>query len=398
MLGALLLLLGIFASQKDRYSAEMAELSRSIIGDENTARVESWYFALHDRADRLEYRVLGGSAAPFSESVETTEVVGFFRPDEFSVEEAPPQLVAIAPLPAEPAPPPPPARPAPMVIPETRLFLPRPEQNEGVWTTAGLPSTSPEDVLMAKTFIRPDPARPYASVGVLLLDKRRIRLHMTGGTEDPGGDLGVKGPGVIPVEHQASLLAAWNGGFRGPHGGYGMVADGKQYRPLRPNFASVAVMRDGTIAMGTWGRDLSWNSEIVAVRQNAVLLVEGCEVSPRTGEGNNTWGYVEVNSAEFITWRSAIGLTRDGDLLVAAGNSLSAQTLARALWAAGACYAMQLDINTPYVLTALFFPQADGSIKRTKFMDSMMDNPGRFLTKQTRDFMYATLDETNFVP
>jgi hypothetical protein len=88
-----------------------------------------------------------------------------------------------------------------------------------------------------------------------------------------------------------------------------MVADGRQYRPLRNGFASVAVWNDGTIAMGEWGRHLTWDNEIAAVRQNAVLLVEDCEVSRRTGEGNNTWGYVQVNSSEFITWRSSIGLT-----------------------------------------------------------------------------------------
>jgi hypothetical protein len=31
-------------------------------------------------------------------------------------------------------------------------------------------------------------------------------------------------------------------------------------------------------------------------------------------------------------------------------------------------------------------------------MDSMVDNPGRFLTRQTRDFMYATLDESQYKP
>jgi hypothetical protein len=250
---------------------------------------------------------------------------------------------------------------------------------------------------MAKTFIRPDKARPYASVGVLLLDKRRIRLHLTGGTEDPGGDRGVKGPGVIPGADRPALLAAWNGGFRGPHGGYGMVADGKTYRPLRDGYASVAVLADGSILMGQWGRDLQWRDDMIAVRQNAVLLVDNCQVSGRTKEGNDTWGYVEVNSSEFITWRSAIGITANGDLMVAAGSSLSADSLARAMWAAGACYAMQLDINSPYVLTSLFYAQPDGTVKAGKFMSSMPDNPARFFATQARDFMYVTLDETNFI-
>jgi hypothetical protein len=133
-----------------------------------------------------------------------------------------------------------------------------------------------------------------------------------------------------------------------------------------------------------------------ACRQNAVLLVDRGEVSKRTAEGNDTWGYVQVNSSEFITWRSAIGVTKDGNLLVAAGNSLSAETLAKALWAAGAEYAMQLDINSPYVLTSLFFPQPDGSVKPERFMEAMPDAPGRFLRTQERDFMYLVVDESRY--
>jgi hypothetical protein len=285
-----------------------------------------------------------------------------------------------------------------MPLPEINPLRSNVANGEAAWTTDGLPNSSPDDVMMAKTLIRPDPLRPYSAVGVLLMDKRRIRLHMVGGTDDPGGDRGVRGPGVIPDADRAALLAAWNGGFKGPHGAWGMFADGREYRPIRNGYASVAVSNEGTISVGEWGRDMSWNDDIVAVRQNAVLLVDNCQVSPRTNEGNNTWGYVFANSAEFITWRSAIGVTANGDLLVADGNSLSAASLARALQAAGACYAMELDINTPYVLTSLFFPGDDGTIQRSKFMDSMVDNPGRFLTRQTRDFMYATLDESQYKP
>jgi hypothetical protein len=216
---------------------------------------------------------------------------------------------------------------------------------------------------------------------------------MTGGTDSPGGDRGVPGPGVIPDEHLPDLLAAWNGGFRGPHGGFGMYADGREYRPLRDGYASVAVTRDGTMRIGQWGRDLTWSDDMVAVRQNAALLVENCEVSERTNEGNDTWGYVKVDSSEFITWRSGIGLTENGDLLVAAGNSLSAPSLARALWAAGACWAMQLDINNPYVLASVFFQQPDGTIESRRFMESMPDNPARFLATQPNDFLYVTLDD-----
>ncbi len=376
-------------TQKDKYSDDAADLSRKIIGDENTARVESWYFAAKDRADRLKYRVFGGDTNPFDQAPAVVQYVDKQPGRTILVDLSRPRDTSQLSIPNL-------FKTRPMELPKTVALRDSLEAGEGVWTTAGLPRSSPTDMLMAKTFIRPDKARPYASVGVLLVDSRRIRLKMTGGTIDPGGDRGVKGPGVIPAADLKDLLMAWNGGFKGPHGGFGMVADGKEYRPLRNGLASVAVLKDGTVRMGEWGKTLTWNEEMVSVRQNAVLLVDNCEVSKRTQEGNDTWGYVEVNSADFITWRSAIGLTKDGNMMVAAGNSLSAATLAQALWAAGACTAMQLDINSPYVLTSLYFPQPDGTAKPEKFMDSMPDSATRFAKAQERDFFYMTVDDSRY--
>ncbi len=390
--GAALLLVGVGGlayAQKDRIAPEVADTLRATIGDERTARVESWFFALEDRAARVRYRLLGGETTPF----ETAPVRSAFvarDPARTVVVWAGGRGVDTGTSPDA-------FLPTPMTFPATRQLRSDPEPGEGVWTTAGLPRTTPTDPLMAKTFFRPDPSRPYALVGVLLVDARRVRLHLVAGTVDPGGSRGVKGPGVIPEGDVARLVAAWNGGFKGDHGNFGMVAHGLEFQRLRNGLATVCTKKDGTFVMGEYGRDLVWDpGTMEACRQNAVLLVDRGEVSNRTAEGNDTWGYVQVNSAEFITWRSAIGVTKDGNLLVAAGNSLSAETLAKAMWAAGAEYAMQLDINSPYVLTALFFPQPDGSVKPERFLPAMPDSPGRFLKTQERDFMYLVLDESRY--
>ncbi len=380
---------GLAYAQKDRIAPEVADTLRATIGDERTARVESWFFALEDRAARVRYRLLGGETTPF----ETAPVRAAFvarEPARTVVVWAGGRGVDTGTSPDA-------FLPTPMTFPATRQLRSDPEPGEGAWTTAGLPRTTPTDPLMAKTFFRPDPSRPYALVGVLLVDARRVRLHLVAGTVDPGGSRGVKGPGVIPEGDVARLVAAWNGGFKGDHGNFGMVAHGLEFQRLRNGLATVCTKKDGTFVMGEYGRDLEWDpGTMEACRQNAVLLVDRGEVSKRTAEGNDTWGYVQVNSAEFITWRSAIGVTKDGNLLVAAGNSLSAETLAKAMWAAGAEYAMQLDINSPYVLTALFFPQPDGSVKPERFLPAMPDSPGRFLKTQERDFMYLVLDESRY--
>ncbi|MCC7364916.1 MAG: phosphodiester glycosidase family protein [Dehalococcoidia bacterium] len=380
--------MGTAYTQRSTYTDDVADLSRAVIGDENTARLEQQYFRVQDRVDRLKYRVLGGETNPFERPAVTVEMVPLPAGRVVEVDVARIDVPGYELAPAW--------KPTPMQPPVTHQLRDDPAEGEGVWVSAGLPRANPAEPLMLKTFLRPDRSRPYAAVGVLLVDTRRARLHITGGTEDPGGDRGVRGPGVIPEADVEHLLAAWNGGFKGPHGGFGMVADGKEYRPLRNGLATVCVDGAGVVEMGEYGSSITMEPGMVACRQNAVLLVKDGEVSKRVNEGNDTWGYVKVDSSEFITWRSAVGLTKDGHLLIASGQSLSAETLAQALWAAGAHTAMQLDINSPYVLTGLFFPEADGTMTAQRFMDSMPDTPSRYFKTQERDFMYLTLDEQRY--
>jgi hypothetical protein len=390
-LGAPAIAFVVFLLATELYPTQMSQLSRRVIGNKDTVRLEGVFFSVKDGYSRLKYRLFGASDSPFDDaksadthaSVRAAAVAGISD----DVAASPTDAVAASPA---------------LALPQTRPLRTDLAPGEGVWTTEGLPHASPNDVLMAKTFVRPDPSRD-AVVGILLLDKRRIRLHLVGGTRDPGGDRGVKGPGTIAESDRQSLLVAWNGGFQGPHGNNSMYGPDYRgvpsyYRPLRNGLASVAVYQDGTIAMGVWGRELNMTPEIVAVRQNLVPLVDGCEINKRTSEGNDTWGYVNVDdTATFITSRSAIGLTANGDLLVAAGSNVSAASLARALQAAGACEAMQLDINVSYVVTSLFFPQPDGSLKAEKFMPRTMSlDPAKFLKTQERDFMYVTLDDSDF--
>ncbi len=391
-----LLLAGAFFVGVRVYPEQASATSRRLIGNEATLKVEGAFFSVQDAYGQLKFRAFGGSGSPFEGEGEQAVLATSRAPasaDDAGLDEE------LTPLPA-----PTPPKPAPMPLPEVRQLRSELAAGEGVWTAAGLPRSTPEDMLMARTFVRPDPARD-AAVGVLLLDKRRIRLHIVGGTKDPGGDRGVKGPGVIPEADRANLLVAWNGGFQGPHGNNSMFGVDYRglptlYRPLRDGLASVVVGSDGTVRIGQWGRDIGMAPDTVAVRQNVVLLVENCQVSKRTGEGNSTWGYVSAtDTAAFITSRSAIGLTANGDLLVASGTNLSAATLARSMWAAGACWAMQLDINVAWVVTSLFFPQENGTLKAEKFMPkAMTPDPAKFLKTQERDFMYVTLDETNYLP
>jgi hypothetical protein len=197
---------------------------------------------------------------------------------------------------------------------------------------------------------------------------------------------------VIPAADQQgnALLAAFNGGFKYADGQYGLMAHGKVYVPPVPGAATIAVTKEGKIILGTWGADPRLNSnnpDLVAWRQNASLLINKGIINPLTQDGA-AWGGTILNSA--YTWRSGLGLTADGTLLYAAGDSLTALTLGQALRAAGAVTAMQTDINPFWVRAFLYDRNPGKPFTITKLHPSMQGYGTEYLYGTERDFFYLT--------
>ena len=201
----------------------------------------------------------------------------------------------------------------------------------------------------------PDPQRPYAEVDVLQIDPRLLQLKMIAGTTEPRSTTGLTGTGVIPQADWGALVASFNGGFAAMHGQYGMMVDRKVYLPARDGLATIALYQDGTIRMGTWGKDIKQTPDMVSFRQNCPPLIENGTITAETGK-LTLWG-LSV-SDEVYLFRSGIGITADGQLLYVAGRSLSAYTLAKAMLQAGAQYAMQLDIDEYHVVFITYDVQA----------------------------------------
>ncbi len=281
----------------------------------------------------------------------------------------------------------------PMRLPPLSPLVTPALPGEGLWTTAGLPGPgSGARPPVAKAFIRPDAARPYALVTLLQVDLRVARLHVVAGTAQPGGPRGLAGPGVIPsVDWQGDrLLAAFNGGFKYADGAYGLMSGGTVYVPPVWGAATVALTSAGHVIMGAWGLDrrlTGANGGLTAWRQNGPLLIDHGRITPLTQDGG-AWGLTILNHA--YTWRSGIGLTRRGTLLYAGGDALSAATLAEALHAAGAVTAMQLDINPFWVRAVTYGRNAAGYLVATP-LNPGMDGTGRaYVTGDARDFFYIT--------
>ena len=368
----------VFTQANGQGGALAADTLRALLGPTATAQIESWYLGLSDTAHRLQYQASGQQVkAPWT--VRATP-----RPS------LPSQGASSTPTPHT-------APPAftPMTLASLHPLVTPALAGEGVWSIQqmSLPTTHiASQPLSAKAFLRPDPIRPYAVVTLLAFDTRLMLLHIVAGTYEPGGPRGVPGPGVIPVADQKgnALLAAFNGGFKYADGQYGLQVHGTVYVPPQPNAATLAITKEGQIIMGAWGADPrlnSGNTDLAAWRQNASLLINHGVINPLTQDGA-AWGGTILNRT--FTWRSGIGITAQGMLLYAAGDSLSAFTLGQALHAAGAVTAMQTDINPLWVRAFLYDQTQTGNYSITKLNPSMQGTGFEYLNGAARDFFYVT--------
>ncbi len=107
---------------------------------------------------------------------------------------------------------------------------------------------------------------------------------MVPGTWEPRPSTGLVGSGVIPAEEWPSLVAGFNGGFAAMHGAFGMMVDRKVYLPARDGIATLAVYEDGSIRMGTWGKDLRQTPDMVSYRQNCPPLIENGTITAEDGQ------------------------------------------------------------------------------------------------------------------
>ncbi|MFI5265364.1 MAG: phosphodiester glycosidase family protein [Candidatus Levyibacteriota bacterium] len=387
--------LGVLAS---KYPRETAQALRQTIGLEPTLKLEGIQFAVKDLVTQELYKLGRG---PGDHPYIPDQIITKSLPP--ADQTPPPGPVSPSSFSAELPPTVEPVKPEPFIPPDTRNLIEKPMKDDGSWSIGGLPTTE-NDLLMARTIIRVNSSRPYASLVVLIMDSRRIQLHMVGGagTEAMGGG---KGPGRVPDADIPKLSAVWNGGFQFSHAEYGIYMDGIEYKPLKPGYATVATFKDGSIKMGTWGQgDLTKRTDdMVAIRQNAVLLVDNGEVTPAAKDketDTGTWGLMAAGSTNFITYRSAIGLDEKGNLMIADGSNMSALDLAKGMWAAGAVVAMQLDINQNWIETGIAVHYSDGQFRLVPLRDDVSVGYNYVDPKhpQGRDIMYVTQDDSRFKP
>ena len=279
-------------------------------------------------------------------------------------------------------PPPPPrraARPAvayrpPRVSPLIRPVLP----GEGIWHTEG-PTVGGAPPVLATTF-RSEPAYPRIVAYVAWIDHTRTQLALYPGRYEPP-HASPRGPIEVPHGERWRLLATFNSGFTYGDGRGGFAVNGDTAAPLRDGQGTLVAYRDGRVDVISWRGKEQPGRKVVLARQNLPLLVLGGRPSPQIADGN-AWGDTLGNAVR--VWRSGVGVDRHGNLIYAAADYQTAQTLAAILIRAGAVRAIELDINAewPSFITYGHF----GGNDPAKLVPNYQQPEGRYLVPDDRDF------------
>ncbi len=258
-----------------------------------------------------------------------------------------------------------------------------PLPGEGEWhpigrVVGGLPAEY-------SAFVRPDNVHTSIVTGVAWMDTELLRAKLYSGSEVPGGTWPTMTP--VPILQRPDVVSAFNSGFRLQDSRGGYYTDGRFAKPLVDGAASLVIRADGAPTVAKWGRDAVMGPDIVSVRQNLALIVDGGSPVPGLqNDSNINWGATFGNAV--LAWRSGVGVTANGALVYAGGPGLSVYTLAQVLAHAGAARAMELDINSAWV-NFISYAQAPGlpaaTENGTKLLPGMQWSTGHSFEVSTRD-------------
>ena len=225
-----------------------------------------------------------------------------------------------------------------------------------------------------------------SGVTLLRFDQRLVHVALHTGSGEPAGQGWTDGDRISTSEIHR-VLAAFNGGFKLSlsHGSVGFLADGRVAVALTGGLGSIVTYGNGTTDIGAWHEGVPASGlSVASVLQNLHLLVEHGVAAPTVHNCiEGCWGGT-LGGGPYVA-RSALGITGDGQLVWAAGESLSPSMIAQALVDAGVVRAVELDINPEWIAGYLYIHHRDGPTA-VPVVPGQQGIPGRFLTPYSRDF------------
>jgi hypothetical protein len=214
---------------------------------------------------------------------------------------------------------------------------------------------------------------------VAWIDSTRAWLQLYPGRYEP--PTATNTPAMVPPQLRAGLLATFNSGFKLEDGGGGFEALGHAYAPLHDGQATLIRYRNGTADVIDWTGGPTPPPNVEFARQNLPLIVDGGRLNPSLNDGPQ-WGATLGNAVR--VWRSGVGVDARGNIIYAAADEQTAQSLGEILLRAGAVRAMELDINSEWVTFNSY--GAWGAAAPQKLLPGMTRDATRYLMPDDRDF------------
>jgi hypothetical protein len=224
-----------------------------------------------------------------------------------------------------------------------------------------------------------------AGTTLMRFDQTLVHLDLHAGSSD-GGASGWRYGDRISQREIHLLIAAFNGGFKLSYANVGFSAGGRVAASLKAGLASIVTYSDGMSDIGTWHAGVpAPGKPVFSVLQNQHLLVDhGVPASSVYGCIIGCWG--ETIGSQSRVARSGLGVTTDGHLVWGAGEQLLPSDLARALVAAGAVRAIELDIN-PFWVAGYVYVHKHGGPTPVPVVPGQHGIAGYLLEPYTRDFL-----------
>jgi hypothetical protein len=221
--------------------------------------------------------------------------------------------------------------------------------------------------------------------------------------------------GMLSPDLYETVAATFAGGFKREHGAwrfgdyagfnwgnhYGFMTHGVLFSRLWPNLATLYVLDDGSVHMGSWPEDDNdVLPHLVTARQNGVPLIEnGVPGDQVTSWGGGNWsGSAEAN---LRTLRGGACMrTVEGRkfLIYAYFSSATPSGMARTFQAYQCDYAMLLDMNSQELAYMALYTRDGGDLQTRHLVSGMAgadpDGAARFVeAPDNRDFFYLVRRE-----
>jgi hypothetical protein len=258
-------------------------------------------------------------------------------------------------------------------------------KGEGVWRPAAA-HAGPEPPVLVTTF-RSDPEYPQFVAGVAWIDSQRTRLAYVPGLAEPP-EVSHRGPAEVPTSLRGRLVATFNGGFPLETSNAGLIYRGQTVEAMVNGIATLVEYRDGRVDIRRWEHGSEPSPHVWFAKQNLPPIVYEGRLNPNLSDGPE-WG-ATVNNAVRV-WRSGLGIDRHGNLIYAAANYQTVESLAKILRRAGAVRALELDINEDW--TSFITYRRRGAGEPSNLLPEMLRPSSRYLTPDERDFFAVYLPE-----